>query len=249
MRIQRCVSILVISGLLAGTVVQADTVSGIEGTTYSIANGFTAGSHPMGSHLHSSNLDELPPGNPFIPLAGVAEVGGFFGDEEVRGVSEIPLQVSATQAILEFEVLDLFEMGISPEVNGVDGLFGQGPYVGDIEVYLYAGDSIESLSDFEIAPLDDMPLLTIEVAEDFQAGVTIQTDVTEVYNGLVEDLANNPGGPNALGVRLQMPAPADFDAGAITFGNFQLALVPEPNGALALLIGLWACATRRRRMS
>ena len=129
MRIQRCVSILLFSALIVGAEVYADTISGIEGTTYSVANGFTAGTHPEGSHFHSSNLEDLPPGNPSVPLSGVAEVGGFFGDEEVRGVTEFPLQAAAPQAILEFDVLDLFELGISPEVNGVDTGNRQGNFL------------------------------------------------------------------------------------------------------------------------
>ena len=64
------------------------------GQTYSVGNGFTGGTHPEGSHFHSSNLDELPVGNPPTIFPGAAEVGGFFGDEEIRGISEFSLDLS-----------------------------------------------------------------------------------------------------------------------------------------------------------
>ena len=124
MSIHRCTSFVLVGALIAVNQTHAITTD-VAGQTSSISNGFTAIFHPEGSHFHSSNLTELPPGNPDILLPGVAEVGGFFGDEEIRGVSEFELQNAAEKATLLFDVLDLFELGLSPESSGIDGLFGE----------------------------------------------------------------------------------------------------------------------------
>ena len=218
----------------------------IAGEAFSVGNGFTAGTHPEGSHFHSSNLDELPPGNPPIILPGAAEVGGFFGDEEIRGIAEFHLEPGATvdEAVLMFDVLDTFLEGLSPEPSGVDGLFGQGPLDGVVDVFPYVADGLEEFSDFQAAPITSDPILAINVADGLAGGDTLSVDITSIYNDLVTS-------GDDLGIRLQM-AIADPDAGAITFNNFRIdleqAAVPEPSSqCLAILFALGFWTVRRRR--
>jgi hypothetical protein len=223
------------------------------GTTSSIGNGFTGGSHPAGSHFHSSNLDVLPAGNPSIIVPGAAEVGGFFGDEEIRGVSEFELQgaEAADAATLKFDVFDTFAAGLSPEASGVDGLFNQGGYVGFVDVFPYVADATETISDYQVETLTELPILSFEVGPGLLAGGdTLSVDVTQIYNDLVA------GGEAAFGVRLQMASP-DPDAGAITFDNFRISLeqsstpvVPEPNAGVIMIAGCgMLLGLRRRRQS
>ena len=217
--------------------------SQVAGTTYTIANGFTEGTHPVGSHFHSSNLSILPPGNPSIILPAAAGVGGFFGDEEVRGISEFPVgETEVVSAVLSFDVLDLFEAGLSPDPNGVGGLYGQDPLEGFVDVFPYAADFLENVGDYQAPPISETPLLSIEVADGLVfGGDTFSVDVTSFYNELRVS-------GEELGIRLQMADP-DLDAGAITFHNFRLDLevVPEPTSALPLLIGLVACMRLRQQ--
>ncbi len=221
------------------------TAEHLEGVTYSIGNGFTGGSHPEGSHFHSINLDELPAGNPPIILPGAAEVGGFFGDEEIRAVSEFIVgDVVVEEAVLRFEALDLFLEGITAEASGIDGLFGQGPYEGSIDVFAYVADGVESIGDYQVETLGEFPILTFEVNDDLVlGGDSFSVDVTSLYNDRVavgED----------LGIRLQMSV-ADADAGAITFGNFRIDLepvaVPEPTSGLLLTMSILGCLALRRK--
>lgn len=216
----------------------------IQGAAYSIGNGFTTGAtHPEGSHFHSSNLAVLPPGNPPIFQNNAAEVGGFFGDEEVRGAAEFHIDsgVAVEQAVLFFEVFDLFEAGLSPEISGVDGLFGQGPLDGVVDVFPYIGDDNESFSDYQAPTITDDPILSIVVDETVLGGETFSVDITSIYN----DLA---AGGDDLGIRLQMADP-DPDAGAITFTNFRVEVqpVPEPSSALMTFVVAWTMLYLRRR--
>jgi hypothetical protein len=218
---------------------------------YSVSNGFTTlGTHPQGSHFHSTNLDDLPAGNPSIPVFNVAEVGGFFGDEEVRGLAEFDLQGRdiATQANLFFDVYDVSAIGIEP----IGGLFGQDAYVGTIDVLGYRGNGLEEVSDYQFAPV--VPLLSFDV-DALQAGDTIDVDITALYNELVLDLRNNPAtAAKALGIRLQVPSavdPSDPNTGAITFHDFRILAIPEPPGSAFLLLGLaafLACTHRRGQL-
>ena len=250
MRIHRGLLILLLALIPPNQVFAANV--DIAGTTYSIANGFTGLSHFDGSHFHSSNLTELPSGNPPIVLPGVAEVGGFFGDEEIRGVSEFALQGSASTATVFFDVLDMFALGLSPVPSGIDGLFGQRSYVGVIDMFGYAGNGMEEVSDYQIAPISGTPVLMIDVGPGLiVGGETLSVDVTDIYNNLVSQLASDPANAaTALGVRLQMAPPADPNSGAITFGNFRLQVVaqdvPEPAAGLLLLLGM-AVVLRQRR--
>ena len=148
----------------------------IPGQTYSIGNGFTGGTHPEGSHFHSSNLDELPVGNPSIIFPGAAEVGGFFGDEEIRGISEFSLDEAAYyKAILLFDVLDTFAEGLSLEPSGIDGLFGQGPLDGVVDVFAFVADGVESFSDYQTEPISPAPILSIDVGAVSYTHLTLPT--------------------------------------------------------------------------
>ena len=218
----------------------------VSGTTYSVGNGFTGGTHPEGSHFHSSNLDELPAGNPPTIFPGAAEVGGFFGDEEIRGISEFDLEPGATvdAAVLSFDVLDTFLEGLSPEFSGIDGLFGQGPLDGAVDVFPYLADGSEATSDFQAPPITELPILSFAVDDQLAGGDTLSVDITSIYNNLVTS-------GDDLGIRLQM-ANADPDAGAITFHNFRIdleqAVVPEPSSmTLAVFLIAGMCALRRPR--
>jgi hypothetical protein len=83
MPIQKLFSVAsVISFAFLGGGATAATIT--NGFTFSVADGFT-GLSGQGTHFHSSTGGDF--GNP----AGKAEVGGFFGSEEVRGLSEYNL--------------------------------------------------------------------------------------------------------------------------------------------------------------
>lgn len=222
----------------------------LHGVTYAVANGFTADStHPEGSHFHSSNLGDLPAENPAIPLSAVAEVGGFFGDEEVRGLSEFNLvgQQVATTATLQFRVLDIAAIGISPDALG--GIFGQEAYDGQLEVYAYRADNIESVTDYEVATSPAEPIAILNAAE-LMAGELLEFDITELYNGYVGDLLGDPvNGPQGFGVRIQMAPPADPNAGALAFHDFKIVanVVPEPSGLSLVGLALLGLVPRLRR--
>lgn len=232
-------------GVTDEVVSQAVFVNEFPGDAYAIGNGFTSGSHPEGSHFHSSNLIDLPDGNPPIILPGVAETGGFFGDEEIRGAVEFPVQDMFLTATLEFDVFDTFEAGISPVASGIDGLFGQGSYEGFIDVYAYVGNGIEEISDYEAPTIGTGPILSFEVAPGLiTGGDTFSVDITDLVKSLVDD------GSSDLGIRVQM-ADGDADSGAITFHNFRVRYetIPEPSSTLlmTLSVAMASCLFRRRR--
>jgi len=234
---------LLIHGRINAVETSMETSTVVKGNTFSVSNGFTAGNHPVGSHFHSSNLSDLPNGNPPINVVGAAEVGGFFDEEEIRGVSEFDVQSPVLQATLSFEVLDLFEEGLVFEERGVDGLFNQGAFEGIIDVVAFEADNIESLSDYEIAPISDTPIISVDVTSSVVGGDQFSADVTSLYN----DLASRG---EDLGIRFQMREP-NADAGAITFSNVELQLqlqtVPEPTCNWAfLLLGLLPLFRTRR---
>lgn len=181
----------------------------ISGVTYSIADAFTDGGHGTGSHWHNTSTAGPPP--PAVPTAGrYAEVGGFFGDEECRGISEFTKVVgSPTQALLKFNVVDmtLAEGGLS--FNPIDGLYGQGAYTGTFYILGYQANGTEELPDFEASGT----ILTTINANSLSAGDTITHNITSFYNAT----------SNYVGIRLQMTS-GDYSAGAITFNNFRIEL-------------------------
>lgn len=238
--------------LLCATPASLGTEISILGETASIGNGFTdTGVHPEGSHFHTSNLvpGDLPPGNPpLIPVDQVAEVGGFFGDEEVRGVSEFNLvgQPVATSATVVFDVFDLTSAGLN--VTPLGGLFGQEVLDGSVNVFAYRGNNVEEVSDYAGNLIQTDPLLTLDVAS-LSAGQTISIPVTDIYNDLIADLADNPEtAAQALGIRLQTTSnlPDSLSEGAIAFHNFRLQVVPEPNCLPLLWLALWPLVRRHR---
>ena len=237
------VRVVVFAWAFCGLASIADGVLIINGATSTVANGFT-NSHGGGSHFHSvTDPNVLPTTNPGLSIPGAAEVGGFFGDEEVQGVSEFTLQAgNADLILLLFDVRDNSDIDID---HPISGLFGQEPLDGIVDVYTYDADHVESVSDF-VSLADrptEAPLVSIEVAT-LLAGDTISVNITPIYNMLVDN------DEEALGVRLlsRVPNPtatpqeqldALEEAGAITFENFRLELtnpvgVPEPSPLLFL---------------
>jgi len=224
----------------------------IDGKTATVANGFT-GNHPAGSHFHSvTDHSVVSPSNPALTIHSVAEVGGFFGDEELQGISEFELLGEAVSAFLLFDVRD---MTADVSFEPIDGLYGQGPLNGIVDVYPYEADHVEHVSDFvpEQDRPTDPPLWSMLVGTGLiQAGDTLTTDITTIYNDFV--IADE----HALGIRL-MTRDADKDAGAITFDNFQLHVtlrepqaVPEPSPTLLLSVAgllLSGLARYRRALS
>lgn len=144
---------------------QADLIT--NGFTFSVADDF-GGPSFIGTHYHSNTGGAF--GNP----AGKAEVGGFFGTEEVRGLSEYNLAgLSATgPAFVTFNVyLD-------------NGLFGQGggPFL--IDVYAYAGNNAEDLSDWEAAPT---ALIGSFSTAGLAVGAIISFDVNSAFDAALLD--------------------------------------------------------------
>lgn len=234
-------------GVLLVALSQSAYSAMISGLTYSTANGFTDDSgHPVGSHFHSTNFD-VPEGSPGFGFPGIAETGGFFGEEEVRGVSEFDLagQTAVDRAILRFDVLDLSaieDLGESPGTHG--GLFGQDLNGGNIDVFAFSGNNVENIGDYEIAlASDEIPLLTFDASQ-LSAGDTLEADITGLFNQLVTDSAA------AFGVRVQMSfEDSSPDAGAITFTNFRIEteVVPEPSSILLLMMALGTWTSFRRK--
>lgn len=186
----------------------------IGGQTYAISDAFTESGHGTGSHWHNTSLAG-PPAPALATVKRYAEVGGFFGDEEVRGVSEFSIAGQATVAtnvLLKFVVSDLLADGISPDQ--IDGLFGQGALAADFNVVGFAANGTEELEDYQAAAL--ATLATIDPTT-LTAGQEITVDVTSYYN------ARRANGDTWLGIRLQL-AVSDPDAGAITFEDFRLEI-------------------------
>lgn len=171
-------------------------------TTSTITNGFTftvaddSFSPGVGTHFHSSTGGDF--GNP----SGLAEVGGLFGSEEVRGLSEYSLSgLSGSPAVVVFQVSQL------------GGLFGQSNFVGNIVIEAYAGNNAEDLSDFQAPTI--ATLGTIDTAN-LSAGDLVSVDVGTLLATL---LAN---GNTSLGIRLRAE-PATTSDEAIVFSGFRIA--------------------------
>lgn len=224
---------------LLGLIGTAQAQSTLLGEPYSVGNGFTAeGTHPEGSHFHSSNLDMLPAGNPSIPDVHLAEVGGFFGDEEVRGLVEIDITGAppATEATLLFDVSDVSDFAGVP----IGGIFGQEALDGSIDVLGYTGNNTEELSDYQAGPTT--ALFTFDVTT-LSTGDTIEVDITDFYESLVAN------GADSAGFRLQVVNTIDTtdpNTGAASFENFRISLIPEPTGLVLLLFGVAGLSVSRR---
>jgi hypothetical protein len=179
----------------------------VSGVTYSIADAFTDGGHGTGSHWHNTSVAGPPA--PAVPTSKrYAEVGGFFGDEECRGISEFTKPAAtALQVTLSFRVVDMTiaEGGLSPDP--IDGLYGQGPFSGNFDIVGYTANATEELPDFQAS---GTVLQTID-ASALSANDLLSYDITSLYNST----------SNYVGIRLQMTTP-DYNAGAITFEDFQI---------------------------
>jgi hypothetical protein len=209
---------------LAASIQTNHIFASIQGLTFSVADAFT-GDQGVGTHFHAIGGGD---GGVAIPLA-LAEVGGFFGaphgegtDEEIRGMSEFDIRglPGGGSVTLRFDVADLVELELSDQPVG--GAYGQEPYVGQLDVFTYTGNNMEDLSDFE-DPLISASLLASFGTTGLAAGDTLNFDVSAAVSQLVGL------GEASLGIRLQMN-PRDTNAGAITFDNFRLDVVPEPAG-------------------
>lgn len=161
-----------------------------------------------------------------------AEVGGF-GDEQVRGMSEFSVAGFAAQpATLSFQV---FQLG---------GLFRQLNYSGLVDVFAYAGNGVENVTDYDAAPLLRMGSFN---TANLVVNDTIRLDATTALS------AATTAGSSWLGVRMQLPSSATSQTiTAITFDRFQLSAqaIPEPSTCALLAAGLLplaGIAGRRRK--
>lgn len=185
---------------------------GVDGKTYTIADKFADGVAGQGTHFHASNEQPIDPVNSTIFAANRAEVGGLFGDEEIRGLVEFDLAAMpiAQHTLLTFQVADL-SGDLNPQPVG--GLLGQDKYVGSIDVVAYPGDGAEDLVDFQ-APA--FGLVGSFDTDSLSAGDTITLDITEIYNQQIKV------GNSSLGIRLQISDASIIPDGAITFQNAHL---------------------------
>jgi len=216
-----------------------------DGAAYAIADNFvdhegTAGAIGEGSHFHASNEQAVDPENSTVVAADVAEVGGFFQLEEIRGPVEFDLtgMALAESAKLSFDVADVLDRELNDA--SVGGLFGQAAYIGDIDVVAYLGNNAEDRADFQASPIGPVGSFNTDGLE---AGETIEFDVTSIYNEQIE------AGSDSLGIRLQISSSDTIPDDAISFDNFQLTVVPEPSTfvlALLALLVLFGSGHRRR---
>ena len=168
------------------------------GLTFAVADNFD-GPLGVGTHFHSNNSDGGISG-----VRGVAEVGGFFGSEEVRGISEFDIRgldfAAADAATLTFDVFR------------EDGLFDQGggPFLVDLSAYF--GNNREDLSDYQTPA---SPIASFST-DGLTVGSRLSFDVSaELLGALLAE-------EEALAVRLQQQT-TNREGPAFTFDNFRLS--------------------------
>lgn len=213
---------------------QAEVV--VEGNEFTVADGFWGGAH-SGTHWHSNNAATAPA----VPGEWM-EVGGFFGDEECRGFAEFNIgQFDADSLIcaeVSITILDLFALGLSPEADGIDGLYGQGPSVETLTVEIYEGNNSEDLTDYTATAIATVGSIdvTAQAADD-----VLTFTVTNALQTLLTS------GASALGVRVRQTT-GDNDSKAITFGESALTVdvktAPTTTSSTKLLDALNQTTTR-----
>lgn len=196
--------LLIGCGALASSVaVNAALIT--SGFTYSVSDGFS-GPSLQGTHFHSNTGGAF--GNP----AGKAEVGGFFGSEEVRGLSEYNL-VGLSAGGPAFVTFNVYL---------ADGLFGQGGGAFDIDVYAYQGNNTENVSDWQAT--------AVALIGSFNTGGLAVSDVLSFDVSTALDAALS-GGDASFGIRLQQHT-RDTAGPAYTFDTFRLTTTNDSNGVI-----------------
>ena len=197
----------------------------ISGLAYAVSNRFTSpDTHPTGTHFHVAN-DAGNEGPPAIPIDNYVEAGGYFGDENIRGIIDFDLAGATTGSTctLKFVVTDIGPSGLniqpSPDTGGLYGQDHLGsattePYPGLMEVHGFTSDGVEALAKYSIAS----SVLGNFDCNGLTANQMVMFDITSFYNARVI------AGDSFLGIRFQA-TPENDENSALVFEQFQLEVV------------------------
>ncbi|ALF54888.1 hypothetical protein ACX27_21970 [Nostoc piscinale CENA21] len=183
--------------------------------TPGLAFSVSSGPDPNGYGVYFSSSTNNPFGNPL----GKNEVGNYY-NEDIRGLSEYNLAGLSTTSLATVS-FNVFQAG---------GLFsGQNdfPFTGNIKVLSYIGNNAENLYDYQAPSIGTVRTFS---TANLAVGDTLSFDVTSIFNNAISN------GFSSLGFRLQVDDGTNPDGGALTFDNFRLTTVPEPNFTSALLV-------------